>query len=541
MTSANKIILLLILTVLAVTTGCNGSDQNEGLSSTSNDLSSLQSAKSKWDSNSIQFYTIQSQRLCECLPNVSDKMEISVSDNSVLSAFYIDSDNLASTEIQQRLETVDSIFALIEKAIADKVSIEVTYNEEYGYPEITKIDLEQLAVDGGLYIKLSNLEIQGSILALDNVTWMLESFDSIAGPQPIIENTKISLMIDMQNLLLSGLGGCNSYSADFAIDVNSNDITISNVTWTEMACSEPENIMLQEQSYFATLAQVRFFTFDKASLNMVVGGDAGLHFKIGQNSIVESPIENSSSDLLALRNAKTKWDNNSTQFYTIQSQRFCNCTAEMSAQMQISVLDNSVLSALDINSEDVISTDIREEILTVVSLFTLIEKAITDEVSIEVTYNEEYGYPETVKIDLEQIAVDGGLHISLSNIEVKDSSSALDEVTWILESFDSIAGPQAVIANSNITLSIDMDNMQLSGVGGCNSYSADFILDVDNHDMIISNIISTQLACAEPENIMQQEQSYFATLEQVRFFTFDAATLNLVVGGDAGLHFVALD
>jgi hypothetical protein len=95
----------------------------------------------------------------------------------------------------------------IAKAITDNVSIEVTYNEEYGYPEIAKIDLEKLAVDGGLHINLSNLEFKDSKLSLDDVTWTLESFYSIAGPQPILENTNISLSFDMQ---LNGAGGCNT-------------------------------------------------------------------------------------------------------------------------------------------------------------------------------------------------------------------------------------------------------------------------------------------------------------------------------------------
>jgi hypothetical protein len=48
------------------------------------------------------------------------------------------------------------------------------------------------------------------------------------------------------------------------------------------------------------------------------------------------------------------------------------------------------------------------------------------------------------------------------------------------------------------------------------------------------------MKCAEPEHVMQQ-QNYFATFEQVRFFTFSDVILKMVVGGDAGLHFVAVD
>jgi heat shock protein HslJ len=548
--SIKKVIIFpFILSVLAIISGCNSSStpgneisatpSNTSSSTTTTDLTSLQSAKTKWDSNSAQYYTIQSQRLCECLPQMTAQMEVSVLNNSVLSAVEVNSSEVIPQETQEEIQTVDSIFALIEKAIEDDISIEVIYNEKYGYPEMTKIDVEQLAVDGGLHIILSNLDLQDSQSALDDVTWTLESFDNIAGPQPVIENSNITLSFDMENGQLQGIGGCNNYSANFVLDSENHDITISNVTRTEMACSEPESIMQQEQNYFATLSQIRFFTFDKTTLNMVVGGDAGLHFIVTKSATGQPKIDDSSDDFASLQSARKKWNSNSGQYYTVQSQRICFCLPEMSAVMNISVLDNSVLSAIDTNSGEIISKEIQEEIQTVESLFTLIEKAITDGISIEVTYNEAFGYPEMTKIDVEQIAADGGLQIELSNLEFQGSQLALDDVNWTLESFDSIAGPQVVIENTNITLSIDMENRQLKGVGGCNDYSADFVLDEKNYNMTISNVISTEMACSEPENIMQQEHNYFATLEQIRFFTFDKATLNMVVGGDAGLHFVA--
>jgi heat shock protein HslJ len=540
--SIRKIIIFpFIFSIFIITTGCNSSNDVGEVGTTLNDLALFQSAKTKWESHSGQFYTIQSQRVCECDPEMSAQMKISVSDNVIISAFDIGSDDVISKEIQEQIKTVDSLFALIEKAITDSVSIEVTYNEEFGYPETAKIDLEQLAVDGGLHITLSNLEIKESLLALDDVTWTLKSFDSIAGPQPIIENTNISLSIDMQNMQLDGMGGCNNYSADFVLDDANHNMTISNIISTQLACNEPGNIMQQEQRYFSILEQIQFFTFEKTTLNMVVGGDAGLNFEANQNSADEPKAGHSSNDLALLQSAKTNWNSHSGQYYTIQSQRFCNCVPEMSAEMKISVLDNAILSAFDIGSDDVIPTAIRAEIKTVDSLFVLIEKAISESVSIEVTYNEEFGYPETAKIDLEKLAVDGGLHITLSNIEIKDSLHALDDVIWTLESFDSIAGPKPVIENTNISMSIDLQNMQLVGMGGCNNYSADIVLDDENHDITISNVIFTERACDEPENIMQQEQNYFSTLGQVRFFAFDKAILNMVVGGDAGLHFVAAD
>ena len=534
MFSVRKIIFLpLIFFILVVTSGCNSSDNN--------DLAALQSAKTKWDSQSAQFYTIQSQISCFCLAEATVQMRISVSDNLVLSAFDTNSDEVISKQAQKGIRTVDGLFSVIETAIADSISIEVIYNEVYGYPETAKIDVEQFTSDGGIHFTLSNLEIKESLLALDDITWMLGSFDSIAGPQPVIENSNISLSFDMANMQLNGMGSCNNYSADFVLDGANNDMIISNIISTEMACGEPANIMEQEQSYFAMLAQIRFFTFHKATLNMLVGGDAGLNFVANQNSADEPEIENQLNDLASLQSAKTKWDSHSKQYYTIQSQRSCECQDEVSAQMEISILDNSVLSAFDMVSGEVISKEIQQGLSTVDSLFASIENAITNSVSIEVTYNEEYGYPETAKIDLEQLAVDGGLHITLSNLEMKNSLLALDDVTWTLAYFDSIDGQQPVIQNTNISLSIDMETMQLNGLSGCNTYRADFVMDDASHDLRISNIISTEMACDDPENIMQQSQNYLATLQQIQFFTFDMATLNMVVGGDAGLRFVSED
>jgi heat shock protein HslJ len=534
MFSVIKIIFLpLIFFILVVTSGCNSSDNN--------DLAALQSAKTKWDSQSAQFYTIQSQISCFCLAEATVQMRISVSDNLVLSAFDTNSDEVISKQVQKGIITVDGLFSVIETAIADSISIEVIYNEVYGYPETAKIDVEQFTSDGGIHFTLSNLEIKESLLALDDITWMLESFDSIAGPQTVIENSNISLSFDMANMQLNGMGGCNNYSADFVLNDANNDMIISNIISTEMACGEPANIMQQEQSYFAMLEQIRFFTFHKATLNMVVGGDAGLNFVANQNSADEPEIENQSNDLASLQSAKTKWDSHSKQYYTIQSQRSCECQDEVSAQMEISILDNSVLSAFDMVSGEVISKEIQQGLSTVDSLFASIENAITNSVSIEVTYNEEYGYPETAKIDLKQLAVDGGLRITLSNLEMKNSLLAMDDVTWTLASFDSIAGQQPVIQNTNISLSIDTETMQLNGLSGCNTYHADFVMDDASHDLRISNIISTEMACDDPENIMQQAQNYLATLQQIQLFTFDTATLNMVVGGDAGLRFVAED
>ena len=502
------------------------------------DLELLQAARAKWDNQDGKFYTIDSQRFCFCIGELAAPMKVSVSDDAVLAAIGIESQQLISNDIQQEVKTVDSLFELIEKAITDQVLIEVEYNEEYGYPESAKLDLNAIASDGGLHITLSNLEIKESQVALGDVVWYLESFGSIAGPRPIIENSSVSLSFDSATSRIVGVGGCNDYSADIELDNKNQNITISNLSFTEKACDKPAGVMEQEQNFFATLQQVQFVNFDQNRLDMVVGGDAGLSFLT--NSKISAPVvELPTNDLAALEAAMNRWEGLAIQYYTVQSIRSCECVDEASAQMQVTVLDNSILTAVDLDSGEAISDDIQQEIKTVDDLFKLIANAIEDQVLIEVIYNEKYGYPESAQLDLEQIAVDGGLDIRLSNLQVQRSLLALDDVTWNLEAFDNIAGAKAVIENSVTTLSLDMTTMQISGSAGCNAYTADILLDDESHDVTISNIFSTDMACTEPENIMQQEQEFLATLEQTQFFRFDNAMLHLVVGADAGLQFVA--
>lgn len=278
----HNIMVLFIAIIMIVITGCDESLSEEEL--TLQDArarwNGLQNASTTWHGQVGRYYTIQSQRICFCVPEMSAAMMLSVFNNTLLSARDIYKDEAVSSNIKQHIKTVDGVFALIQKAIDDKVTIDVTYHPEYGYPESTRLDVEALALDGGLRIELSNLTIGGPILALDDVTWQLTAFDSIAGPQAIVEGINVSMAFDLDNNQLNGSGGCNSFNADFVIDDTSNNITIFNMINTEMWCESPEKIMEQEQNFFAILTQTNYFVFDKATLSLSVGADAGLHFKV---------------------------------------------------------------------------------------------------------------------------------------------------------------------------------------------------------------------------------------------------------------------
>jgi heat shock protein HslJ len=89
------------------------------------------------------------------------------------------------------------------------------------------------------------------------------------------------------------------------------------------------------------------------------------------------------------------------------------------------------------------------------------------------------------------------------------SAADLDGTTWTLLELDV---DQPTLPDAPVTLSFAGD--QLSGSGGCNTYSGGFTLGEDNpFVMTIGPVVSTQMACPEP--VLNQETAYLTALQSV--------------------------
>ncbi|MCJ8319056.1 MAG: META domain-containing protein [Colwellia sp.] len=386
-------------------------------------------------------------------------------------------------------------------------------------PTISLLILFAAAITSGCQLasEESIEDPQHSLLDLHDVVWTLESFDNIAGPQPVIKNTIISLSMDIENMQLQGMGGCNSYIAEFVLDEVSGDITILNIINTERWCDEPENIMLQEQEFFATLRQIRFFTFDKSTLNMTVGADAGLNFVANQPAL---------EDVVWLLES---FDNIAGPQPVIE-----NTQISLSVDMENMGLNGSGGCNIYTSSFVIDKTSNTMTVSNVISTQMWCdepENTMEQEQEFFATLMQIQSFTfDKTTLNL-VVGADAGL-----NFVAKQP--VFNDLVWTLESFDNIAGPQPVIKNTHVSLSIDMANMSINGSGGCNIYTASFVLDEASNTITVSNVSHTEMWCNEPESIMQQEQEFFATLVEIQSFNVDKTTLNLVVGADAGLNFV---
>jgi heat shock protein HslJ len=99
--------------------------------------------------------------------------------------------------------------------------------------------------------------------------------------------------------------------------------------------------------------------------------------------------------------------------------------------------------------------------------------------------------------------VDPGLPITGEN-----EDDPLLGTEWLLERIYA----EPVIEGSVVSAQFEHQNNTtlISGLAGCNSYSGNY--QVDGNQLTFGEIIATEMACQEPQGIMQQEQQYLRAL-----------------------------
>lgn len=118
------------------------------------------SEQEKWQDANISHYRYELAISCFCIFAQDMPLVIEVQDGEVVSMEYksgkeIDASNL---ELFQRYDTIDKIFAELEKAQSEAERVEVSYDETYGFPTQVTIDQAVQAADDELYLTISNFE-----------------------------------------------------------------------------------------------------------------------------------------------------------------------------------------------------------------------------------------------------------------------------------------------------------------------------------------------------------------------------------------------
>jgi heat shock protein HslJ len=95
--------------------------------------------------------------------------------------------------------------------------------------------------------------------------------------------------------------------------------------------------------------------------------------------------------------------------------------------------------------------------------------------------------------------------------------ASLVSTSWLLNSYNNgKGGMQSVVIGTEITSDFGEDGT-MTGSGGCNNYNAAY--EATDDTISIGITISTEMACMDPEGIMEQETQYLASLQNAAVYT----------------------
>lgn len=105
----------------------------------------------------------------------------------------------------------------------------------------------------------------------------------------------------------------------------------------------------------------------------------------------------------------------------------------------------------------------------------------------------------------------------------------IENKTWLLTSYNG----KTPIENRRAT--IQFIDGQVSGSTGCNQYGGGYQIEGD--EIILKDLYSTEMACMEPEGIMEQEQAYLELLRAAARFKVVEGVLTFYAGANPILIF----
>ncbi|MFC1865163.1 META domain-containing protein [Chloroflexota bacterium] len=111
---------------------------------------------------------------------------------------------------------------------------------------------------------------------LDYTKWFLRSYGEENNLTSIIDGTEITATFISEDDRMIGSAGCNTYFANYEID--GKQLSINEMSYTEMACQLPEGIMEQEQDFLLLLRDFRSFEADGTTLTIFCKGGLQLYF-----------------------------------------------------------------------------------------------------------------------------------------------------------------------------------------------------------------------------------------------------------------------
>lgn len=109
--------------------------------------------------------------------------------------------------------------------------------------------------------------------------------------------------------------------------------------------------------------------------------------------------------------------------YRFTWRRSCECSAESTAPIRITVQQGNVISAINIETNQPVSNDTLQTLQTIEGVFDTLEEAyIENAASVHVTYDPTTSYPASVGIDYDLGIADEEFSLQISDVVSFDAT-----------------------------------------------------------------------------------------------------------------------
>ena len=107
--------------------------------------------------------------------------------------------------------------------------------------------------------------------------------------------------------------------------------------------------------------------------------------------------------------------------------------------------------------------------------------------------------------------------VACDNVQSAVAFDPLDGTSWTLVAYRKTSPIEGTMITAEFKEGI------ISGTAGCNHYTATY--NPDGDAVTVGAIAVTEMACMEPEGVMEQEMVYLGYLSQARDWSIDGDTL----------------
>jgi hypothetical protein len=348
----------------------------------------------------------------------------------------------------QQILTIERVFEQIESAIRDGATVQVTYDDDLGYPTALTIDLDRddVAEVDLQYTDLEAMPIVTTLeelleardkweaLRLDDYRYLFKA-DCTCSEEGTFEVTVRDGRV-VEELPLDDAARRSRQLSPGTLDAAFDDLE----DWfTDSSDLIEDGILEVDVRMDPQFGYPRWFRVVAEGLDD--DGPLADRFEIIVTTDLIGPVDEventtDAGDLDALEGAYGRWLSAGLTDYRYEITYHCRCPEAGRGPFEVTIRSGQFWSSVappDEGFRDAVLFDA----MTIEQVFDVIEEAIRAGTDVEVRYDTATGQPLDVVIDPEAVAVDGGLAFTVTPLTVLDPLGYLD--------LRATAGPQCPV------------------------------------------------------------------------------------------------